>query len=424
MRLARWLWLGAIGALAIPAPGGADGAWTAPAPLDPRPPLELTRIAIDPIGDVIYLGALFDEATNSLELARIDLTQFPPPTDFVPIATGGLFALGPIVQGSGEIGFPYLDSNFDLFFAQCTPPCNSVSHPLVHPGSNYIDTSAAAAGGRFYVAALDFATGSIIVRSSLDGVNWAPHRTLVPPDLYVNFDGGKRIQLVVDPAATDPATAFNCLLFETLPPPGAATWVRVDCANGADIVFSHTIDFDVPNPLGQFDSRIETAARVSGDGREGPSAFFAYSHRASNTVRGVVVDPSGVSAGPIVLSSAPDGDLIYGLSAASTSPGSDRLIWSNDPGETATDVEWNSAEGTKFFEIGPALDPGPVTILAWEQTGDPADAFLFAFAAIPASRATAAPTGGSRFGVSRFRLPFFEDGFESGDTLAWSSTVP
>ncbi|GMU64045.1 MAG: hypothetical protein AMXMBFR36_03190 [Acidobacteriota bacterium] len=412
--------LASYSAIAAAAPGG----WEPPAVLDPGTPLELTRIGTPAIADVAYLGVLFDEPVNSLELARVALSQEPPTATFVPVASGGIFALGPIVEASGKVGFPYLDSNFDLFFAQCTPPCNSVTHPLVHPGSNYVDTSAAAAGGRFYVAATDFASGSIIVRSSFDGTNWAPHRTLAPVDLYVNFDGGKRIQLIVDPAATDPSTAFNCLLYELLPPPGTVTQVRINCANGDTVAFNQAIDFDLPNPLGKFDSKIETAARVSGNGREGPSALFAYTHRSSNTVRGVVVDPSGILDGPVVLSGAPDGDLLYGLGVVSTSPGSDRMIWPNLPGDLATDVEWNPIPGPRIFGPGPAIDPGPITLLAWEQTGDPADAFLFAFAAIPASRWQVAPIGGSRLGVSRFRLPFFEDGFEGGDTLAWSVTVP
>jgi len=414
----------AVGALSAGPAAAAPGGWEPSVVLDPGTPLELTRIGTPAIADIAYLGVLFDEPVNSLELARVALAQEPPTATFVPVATGGIFALGPIVQGSGEIGFPYLDSNFDLFFAQCAPPCNSVSHPLIHPGSNFVDTSAAAAGGRFWVAATDFASGSILVRSSLDGNNWAPVRTVAPADLYVNFDGGKRLQMVVDPKGADPASAFNCLFFETLPPPGTVTQVRVNCANGDDVLFNQVIDFDLPNPLGQFDSRIETAARASGGGREGPSALFAYTHRSSLTVRSVVVRPDGNVIGPVALGAAPAGDDLYGLGNLSPSPGFERFLWSVSASQPAVDVEWRPETGTRIFRAGPTLAPGPLSFLAWERTGDPGDAFLFAFATIPASRAPEAPLGGARFGVSRLLLPFFEDGFEGGDTLAWSLTVP
>lgn len=403
---------------------GMPGGWEPPVALDPGSPLELTRIGTPAFAGIAYLGVLFDEPVNSLELARVALSQEPPTATFVPVATGGIFALGPIMEASGEIGFPYLDSNFDLFFAQCTPPCNSVAHPLVHNGSNYVDTSAAAAGGSFYVAATDFATGSIVVRSSPDGDNWTPVRTLAPANLYVNFDGGKRIQLMVDPKAVVPATAFNCLLFETLPPPGTVTQVRVNCANGADVLFNQVVDFDLPNPFGQFDSRIETAAGVLGGGREDLSALFAYTHRSSLSIRTVVVGPNGDVVGPVALGGATTGDDLYGIGSAPADPGVTRILWFVSTGEPWRDVEWSPQTGSQIPGLGPIFAPGPLSIQRWEQTGDPGDAFLFGFAALPISRASDAPLGNSGLGVSRLLLPFFEDGFEGGDTLAWSLTVP
>ena len=79
----------AVGALSSWPAAAAPGGWEPPVVLDPGTPLELTRIGTPAIADIAYLGVLFDEPVNSLELARVSLSQEPPTATFVQVATGG-----------------------------------------------------------------------------------------------------------------------------------------------------------------------------------------------------------------------------------------------------------------------------------------------------------------------------------------------
>ena len=65
----------AAGALSASPAVAAPGGWEPPVALDTGTPLELTRIGTPAIADIAYLGVLFDEPVNSLELARVALIK-------------------------------------------------------------------------------------------------------------------------------------------------------------------------------------------------------------------------------------------------------------------------------------------------------------------------------------------------------------
>ena len=164
------------------APLAADGPWAPAVFLDPGTVLELTPSAGTQTGNTIFVGTLFDEAANSLELGRVNVSTLPPTATFVPIETGSIFALGGIDQAAGFVGFSYINPSFDLKFARCAAPCNSVPAVTIDSATNWIDSSSAASADDFFVAGLDDGTDSIKIHYSDDGgATWHLLNTLTPP---------------------------------------------------------------------------------------------------------------------------------------------------------------------------------------------------------------------------------------------------
>ncbi len=408
------------------APLAADGPWTPPVFLDPGTVLELTPSAGTQTGNTIFIGALFDEAANSLELGRVNVSTLPPTATFVPIETGSIFALGGIDQAAGFVGFSYINPAFDLKFARCAPPCNSVPAVTIDSATNWIDSSSAASADDFFVAGIDDGSDSIKIHYSDDGgATWHLLNTLTPPNLYVNFNGGKRIALVVDPAATNPATTSNCLLYDTRPTAGTTT-LRLNCRNGASPVFDVAVDSDIPNPLNQFDRFIETsiARRSAGAGTR---RHIAASKRATQQVRGMVIDENGLHvSSPIDYGPVPTGTGFYSLSQAETEAPQpkNRVFFRSASAPQLRDIEFDPDAPPPMARIGPTLETGPLSMFNWSETGDPADAFLFAFAMASLGGLGPETPSVTGFAVSWRAVGLFDDSFETQNLSRWSASAP
>lgn len=405
------------------------GDWTPIENLDLRPPLEIAQVyqapPYPPLNEV-YLPVLFDEATNALDMVRIDLSQNPATASPIQIANGAIFALGPAVRVGDRVGTSFIDDFFDVRFGGCDAPCTTTFNFPVNAGT-WIDSSSAASADDFFVAGLDNnATHGITIFNSTDaGETWETLNTLLPPDpggVYDNFHGGKRIHLVTDPLATDPATTRNCLFYETRPSPGTTTAIHLNCRNGASNLFDVIVDTDIPNPNNQFDPLIETeCTRIRAEGGGLWSTNCRYSQRQTGQVRLVQVNQAGQVLGPIHLTGVPTGNNFYSC-APFTLPNSEavRVVCPSAGGAPANDIEWSPDAGS-FAAPGPEMEVGPVRGGYWQDS--PLGYYLVAFYAEPGMR-TESPLGGGGLGMSRFVLPIFADSFETQNVLRWSSHTP
>ena len=428
MNRARTALFGAALLLGSAARLPALGNWTPVVTLDSRIPLEIAPSRQIPPGDTYYQPVLFDLATNSLEIVRVDLTVDPPTASPIVVTVANVFALGAAVQIADRIGFSFVDNLFDLRFGGCDEPCASTFNNLVNAGT-WLDSFSAASGDDLYVGAVDNAAnnGATIWRSTDNGATWTVLNTLVPPDsggIYENFDGGKRLNLTVDPTATNPATTRNCLLYETLPSPFTATNIHLNCRDGATNDFDVVVGNDIPNAGGTFDRYIGDVCAIADDGSGGFNNVCLYSDRQTGQVRIVHVDDSGGVTGPVDLAPVPAGTEFFELALTKLSPGYPgvRILFPSGPGTPANDVEW-SAEAGDFSRQGPPVDVGPVAENFWYyDSGDVLNGLLIIFAKW--SLLVEAPDGGGGLVMSMYRLPIFEDGFETNNALRWDFQAP
>lgn len=419
-------------------PAAAEPPWTTPQLLDTRLPLELGQPRQDPTDGRIYLPVLFDLASNSLELAVVDTGFDPPGYSTHPVATGAIFALGAAPQVGNRVGFSFIDAAFDGRFGTCLEPCTNPTHQLVSAGT-FIDSASAGSGDDFFVALLDNAANhSILTRYSTNGgATWQTLHTTLPAQpggVYTNFQGGKRIGIIVDPSATDPNDTRNCLLYEVRPAPGTTTALRLNCRVGTSGsgpgAFNVVVDNDVPNAAGQFDKFIETNCLIV-QGGGGDDVLCVYSHRQTQQTRLVRVDPTGaVVVGPTPIGATPPGTDLFGLTV--TASGGDdviRVLRLDSDGDGLADVTVHPSAGT-FPSPGPPGDFLPVTSTEEDNLfNDPITAALWGFfggAFVVGSFDGGGDPLGSTTGLffSRKQIPLFADGFDTGNRLRWSLSFP
>lgn len=403
--------------------------------IDPRPPLEIPDSERLAPYDTFYLPVLFDQAVNSLEMVRINLSLMPPVTSSIAIATGSLFALGSATEINDTVGFSFIDGAFDLRFGGCTDPCTSTFNHLVSAGT-WIDSSSAASANTRFVAGLDNAAnhGIKVFQSTDNGATWSDYLpTFVPADpggVYDNFHGGKRIVLTVDRNSTDPSTMRNCLLYETRPSATANSRVQAEttdihlfCRNGSTPVFNAVLDHDVPNSSNVFDRFLEARGLMRPNGGGGLTTDVVYTSRLRQQFDHARVVDSGAVDGPHDLDPVPTGNAFYNPSLynsqlrdalyAAFASGDDL------PGRTS---EWDPIAGVSLF-AGPPLRSGPYfTGVAFDQNVNGAPHNLV----FAAGRYFADPRteGTEGLGLTIAELPIFFDGFETQNVLRWSSHVP
>lgn len=426
-------------AFALPPVASAGPPWSPPVKLDTRMPLEFGQPRQDPNDGWIFVPTLFQmPAANSLEMVVLDTSTFPPTYASHTLATGSNFALGAAAQVGERIGFSFIDPFFDGRFGTCLPPCTNPTNQAVLVGT-FIDSASAGSADDFFVALLDNAPShSIVTRYSTDGgAIWQTLHTTLPPQpggVYSNFQGGKRIGLLVDSLATDPLTTRNCLLYETRPAPGNTTALRIHCRNGITSsgagAFDIVLDTDVPNAGGTFDKFIETNC-VMLTGEAAGSIVCGYSHRQTQQMRVVRVNPNGTIAyGPAPVGAAPPGTDIFGLTVTQAAGSSEaHLLRIDSDGDGILDVTIAPPAG-HYHGAGPPGGYIPVTstheLSIFKDPG-----YLF-FAALFGGYATHRREGegegdwndeplGSDSGLffSHQRVPLFADGFDTGNTLRW-----
>ncbi|MGE0641795.1 MAG: hypothetical protein AB7P46_16135, partial [Thermoanaerobaculia bacterium] len=241
-----------------------------------------------------------------------------------------------------------------------------------------------------------------------------------PGGVYDNFHGGKRIQDIVDPLATDPATTRNCLFFETRPAPGTTTALHLKCNEGIVGVFDTTLDTDVPNPLGMFDRTIETACLPIRTSLGQLETLCTYTHRQTLQIRAVHVDDAGKASAPVTLGPVPAGADFY--KTAAVPYGDFDEVGFTFPVQSemaAMSVHWNRDAGS-FAQTAPEFDPGPVS--ASRFTSDIIDPRRYLFGVRLAFQREG--VGEGFLVMSRGRVPIFFDGFETQNLLRWSNHVP
>jgi hypothetical protein len=433
LRLAAW----SLILLGGPQPMAAEPPWTQPQLLDTRLPLEFGQPRQDPSDGRIYLPTLFDLASNSLEFAVVDTAIDPPGYSTHPVASGAIFALGAAHQVGNRIGFSFIDPVFDGRFGTCLEPCTSPANQLVSAGT-FIDSASAGTADDFFVALLDNAANhSILTRYSTNGGStWQTLHTTLPAQpggVYTNFQGGKRIALVVDPTSTDPTATRNCLIYEVRPAPGTTTALRVHCRVGAGAgpgAFNVAVDNDVPNGAGQFDKFIETNCLMI-EGGGGDDVLCVYNHRQTQQTRVVRVGPTGtIVLGPTPIGATPPGTDLFGLTVTA-SGGNDevRVLRLDSDGDGLADVTVHPTAG-QYPSPGPPGDFLPVTSTPEDNLfNDPITAFLWGFfggAFVIGSVDGGADAHGATTGLffSRKQIPLFADGFDTGNRLRWSLSFP
>ncbi|KAB2968024.1 MAG: hypothetical protein F9K18_03490 [Thermoanaerobaculia bacterium] len=413
------------------APGAAHGLpdWSPPVVVDPRDVVELPQIEPSIFGwPTVFVPALFAGAPNSLEVMRVDMSVTPPAPSTTPVATGNLFALGTFVRSAGEMGFSFVDGSFDIRFGHCGGTCDLATNSPVVAGT-YVDSDSGASANRFWIAALNNTVPrTLSVRTSPDGIAWTPLYSYTPPEtagVCGQYNGCGRINLVVDPTAADVASALSCLTFEVMTGP-MATARRAACFIGPTFQWSVTLDTDVPYSSPVLD-RL-TDARGQRVYLEHLFVQSVYNHRQSQTVRAFQLDPVLQQLrGPVELGPAPPPDgSAFGL--ASTLTAEDvgdivlRAAWAGQGvGQAGHDVEWAVDDDAPLPR--PRIFFTRQIALGRQQDLQPASLFLRALFHLAPP-----PLGGrgaeSGLAIASYRLPLFDDGFETADTLRWTLTSP
>jgi len=385
-----------------------DPGWTAGLILDPRPPLEIGHPLLDAGSfDLIPVPVLF-AAPPEFELFRVNLKAILPTATSIPIVLdGSIFAIGPVGENSvGTWGGSYID-NFELRFWRSNPPHDTVENFLIDDSTTWVDSSSGVAGPNFFASGVDFATGKVRVSfSATNGTTWNTLRTLDPgATLYVNFDGGERVSLWVDPDATDPQTTRNCLFYETIT--GGTTSKRINCADGAAVVYDGQVTTDIPSPGLTFDKFIENRIVPSDKG----AAIGMFSRRSDQSMNNIrftdTFQTDTLTTGAISPSSA-----IFSIGAVDrTQPGDPSPRVSSvypDSNATSSHIRWFYLDGTYDDLPGPPMIQGPVALARRNL-----DIWVF--------------YGGLTdvgFEISGSPAPIFGDGVNDGTFDAWSTTVP
>jgi hypothetical protein len=399
--------------------------WTVPHVLESRGVVEISQIGFDVAVLTAQAPVLFAGAPNSLEIVLVDTSVDPPGYSTVPVATGNIFALGTFVNKQTDRGFSFVDGSFDVRFGHCPAPCDSATNSPVIAGT-FVDSDSGASVNHFWTAALNNSVPrTLSVRTSPDGVAWTPLYSYTPPEsagVCGQYNGCGRINFVVDPTATDVATALSCLTFE-VKTSATTTARRIVCFAGAVPQLPVTIDTDVPYSAPVTDRLTDSL--LYSFMAETLELYGSYNHRQTQTVRTFLHTPADQQlAGPVELGPAPppDGNP-FGLSSAHVGDGAHRVMWASPgPGQPANDVEWNPSTSTTLSRTPVLDDFGPIAnpIVSEAQ---PAQRFIaalfFQLGTPPPLRGT-----GSGLAISRYRLPLFDDGFETEDTLRWSATIP
>ena len=92
MKMLRVALAGLLVSLGVLSPLRAAPPWGPPVMLDPRTPLEISQLRQDPVDGKVFLPVLFDLATNSLELGRIDMTPLHGRERWTSQRPGGVIA--------------------------------------------------------------------------------------------------------------------------------------------------------------------------------------------------------------------------------------------------------------------------------------------------------------------------------------------
>lgn len=412
------------------APGALHGLpdWSPPVVVDPRDVVELPQIEPSIFGwPTVFVPALFAGTPNSLEVVRVDMSVTPPAPSTTPVATGNLFALGTFVRSAGEMGFSFVDGSFDLRFGHCGGTCDLATNSPVVAGT-YVDSDSGASANRFWTAALNNTVPrTLSVRTSPDGTAWTPLYSYTPPEaagVCGQYNGCGRINLFVDPTAADVASALSCLTFEVMTSP-TATARRAACFLGPTLQWSVTLDTDVPYSNPVLD-RL-TDARGQRVYLEHLFVQGVYNHRQTQTVRAFQLDPITLQlTGPVALGPAPPPDgTAFGLASTTTAAAADDLIlrvrwaaWATGP---AHDVEWDAVDNIRLART--LLAVNRQIALELQQESEPASLFLRALLQL-APPADAGAGAASGLAISSYRLPLFDDGFETADTLRWTLSSP
>jgi hypothetical protein len=403
--------------------------WSPPVVVDARDVVELPQIEPTIFAwPTVYAPVLFAGAPNSLEMVRVDLSVDPPAPSTTAVATGNIFGLGTFVRRSGEMGLSFVDGSFDARFGHCGGTCDSATNSPVVAGT-FVDTDSGASVNHFWTAALNNTVPrTLSVRTSPDGIVWTPLYSYTPPEtagVCGQYNGCGRINFVVDPTATDVASALSCLTFEVATSP-TATARRAACFLGSAFQWSVTLDTDVPYSNPVLD-RL-TDARGQRVYLEHLFVQGVYHHRQSQTVRTFRLNPIDQQLlGPLELGPAPPPDgTAFGLASTLTAEQVDaiiqRAVWApHGSGQPAHDVEWDAddyivlarAMLQRYRQISLELHPG----------SDPASLFVRALLSLaPPPAGGSGPTSG--LAIASYELPVFDDGFETTDTRRWSSASP
>jgi len=401
----------------------AQPTWSPPSGLDPRDPIEIAaQSTLDPTAAILHAPVLFAGAPNALEVVRVDVSVFPPTASPVPVATGNIFALGTMVSIPGEEGFSFVDGGFDARFGHCAPPCDNATNSPVVSGT-FVDSDSAASANQFWVAALNNTVPRRLeIRTSPDGLVWTPLYNYTPPEtggVCGQYNGCGRINLVVDPTATDVASALSCLTFD-VKTSATTTERRILCFVGSAPQVVTLIDTDIPYADPVLDRLTDTELYALLSDVMLDSAIGAYNHRQTNTVRAFQFNPTTLAlAGPVELGPAPLGSDPFGLSGVPVGGGAYRTLWSSaaGSGQPAYDFEWDPAIDVVLPRPGPPAESGPVSASA-------VNGFMMALLGGPPPLSLQDPHGGTGLAISSCPLPFFDDGFETGNTLRWSATSP
>lgn len=406
----------------------AQPTWTDLSALDSRDPIEMAaHILLDLDETILYEPVLFAGTPNALEVVRVDTAVSPPTASPVPVATGNIFALGTMVSIPGKKGFSFVDAGYDARFGHCAPPCDSVTNSPVVTGT-FVDSDSAASASHLWVAALNNTVPRRLeIRTSPDGIVWTPLYNYTPPEsagVCGQYNGCGRINLVVDPTATGVATALSCVTFE-VKTSANTTERRVLCFLGSAPQFVTPIDTDSTYASPVLDRVTDTEFGMFDFG-ELRFVGGAYNHRQTNTVRAFQFDPTTLGVtGPVELGGAPVGSNPFGLSFVYLGGERIRAVWpSTGVGLPANDVEWDPAAAVPLRQRQAFSDYlQQVALQVHMDASQPENLFMRALFGLDQSRFEG-PAPESGLAISSFRLPLFDDDFETANTLRWSATSP
>lgn len=403
----------------------AQPGWGPPEELDSREAREISPSQFEYQGSPVYVPILFGGAPNSLEVLAVDVAASPPVVTPDPVATGNIFALGALDENPAGMGFSFVDGSFDLRYGFCPHPCTNFTSQLVAAGT-LVDSASGASASHHFVATLGNSSPRTLgVFHSANGVDWTLLYSYVPPEtggVCGQYNGCGRIGFVVDPTATVLTNTLSCLTFE-VKTSATTTERRVTCFLGATPQFVLPVDTDVPYAApvldrltdGKFSRQFQAfMERISG----------VYRHRETTALRAFeLAVATQALTGPVELGPAPAGSDPFGLADFPPTSIESRILWSaSGPGEPANDVEWDPATSVQLRREAPSNNLRQIGLLFHDDPNLPGGMHARAVFDDGTTRA-GAPLGGGLM-LSSYRLPLFDDGFETADSLRWSVTSP